>query len=61
MYADQAEGQRDQPFIDMMHDFMESHHKLSNASTESFKAIVEKHMPKRLDLQQNRAAGLVFR
>jgi hypothetical protein len=52
MYADQAEGQRDQPFIDMMHDFMESHHN-SNASTESFKAIVEKHMPKRLDLQQN--------
>jgi hypothetical protein len=53
MYADQApEGNRDQPFIDMMHDFMESHHN-SNASTESFKAIVEKHMPKRSDLQQN--------
>jgi hypothetical protein len=52
MYADQAEGNRDQPFIDMMHDFMESHHN-SNASTETFKAIVEKHMPKRLDLQQN--------
>ena len=52
MYADQAEGNRDQPFIDMMHDFMESHHN-SNASTESFKAIVEKHMPKRLDLQHN--------
>ena len=53
MYADQApEGNRDQPFIDMMHDFMESHHD-SNASTESFKAVVEKHMPKKLDLQQN--------
>jgi hypothetical protein len=53
MYADQStEGNRDQAFIDMMHDFMESHHD-SNASTESFKAIAEKHMPKRLDLQQN--------
>jgi hypothetical protein len=53
LYADQApEGNRDQAFIDMMHDFIESHHDL-NASTESFKAIVEKHMPKRLDLQQN--------
>jgi hypothetical protein len=53
MYADQApEGNRDQAFIDMMHDFMESHHD-SNASTESFKAVVEKHMPKKLDLQQN--------
>ena len=53
MYADQApEGNRDQAFIDMMHDFMETHHD-SNASTESFKAVVEKHMPKKLDLQQN--------
>jgi hypothetical protein len=53
MYADQAlEGNRDQAFIDMMHDFMDSHRN-SNASTESFKAVVEKHMPKRLDLQQN--------
>jgi hypothetical protein len=53
LYADQApEGNRDQAFIDMMHDFMESHHD-SNASTESFKAVVEKHMPKKLDLQQN--------
>ena len=53
MYADQApEGNRDQAFIDMMHDFMERHRD-SNASTESFKAVVEKHMPKKLDLQQN--------
>jgi len=53
LYADQSpEGNRDQAFIDMMHDFMESHHD-SNASTESFKAVVEKHMPKKLDLQQN--------
>ena len=36
----------------MMHDFMESHRD-APASTESFKAIVEKHMPKQLDLQNN--------
>ncbi len=53
MYADQStEGNRDQAFIDMMHDFMKSHHD-SNASTESFKAVVEKHMTKKMDLQQN--------
>ncbi len=52
MYADRAPGDRDQPFIDMMHDFMTSHHDTA-ASTESFKAVVEKHMPKMLDLQGN--------
>jgi len=52
MYADQASGNRDQAFIDMMHDFMESHHD-SPASTESFKAIAEKHMTKLMDLQKN--------
>ncbi len=43
---------RDKPFIDMMHDFVESHRD-SPASTESFKAIVEKHMTKIMDLQHN--------
>jgi hypothetical protein len=52
MYADQAEGNRDQAFIDMMHDFIQTHHD-SNASTESFRAIVDKHMPKNLDLQHS--------
>jgi len=52
MHADQGTGNRDQAFIDMMHDFMESHHD-SPASTESFKVIAEKHMPKMLDLQKN--------
>ena len=51
MYA-QGSGGRDQAFIDMMHDFMESHRDLP-ASTESFKAIAEKHIPKLLDLQRN--------
>jgi hypothetical protein len=53
MHDDKAtSGDKDQAFIDMMHDFMESHQKVV-ASTESFKAIVEKHMPKELDLQRN--------
>ena len=47
MYTD-----NDQQFIDMMHDFVESH-KDRPASTESFKAIVEKHMTKVMDLQRN--------
>ena len=52
MYSDQGTGNRDQAFIDMMHDFMESH-RSSAASTESFKAIAEKHMTRQMDLQRN--------
>ena len=53
MYDDQsASGNKDQAFIDMMHDFMESHRD-APASTESFKAIAEKHMTKQMDLQRN--------
>lgn len=52
MHADQASGNRDQAFIDMMHDFIESHRDVP-ASTESFKAIAEKHMTKQMDLQNN--------
>jgi len=53
MYDDRAPGDnREQPFIDMMHDFMETHHD-SPASTESFIAIAEKHMTKQMDLQRN--------
>ena len=47
MYVD---GEK--PFIDMMHDFVESQRDRP-ASTESFKAIVEKHMTKGMDLQGN--------
>lgn len=36
----------------MMHDFIESHRD-SPASTESFKAIAEKHITKQMDLQKN--------
>jgi hypothetical protein len=53
MYDDAASGDnREKPFIGMMHDFVESHHS-APASTESFKAIVEKHMTKQMDLQHN--------
>jgi aminopeptidase N len=53
MYDDQAAtGHHEQAFMDMMHDFMETHHD-APASTESFKAVAEKHMNKQLDLQQN--------
>lgn len=53
LYDDQAtSGDKDQRFIDMMHDFVAGHHD-APASTESFKAIVEKHITPRLDLQKN--------
>jgi hypothetical protein len=49
MYSPQDQ---DKAFIDMMHDFVESHRdKL--ASTESFKAIAEKHMSKIMDVAGN--------
>lgn len=47
-----APGDPDQAFIDMMHDFMERHREIP-ASTESFKAVAEKHMTKSMDLQRN--------
>ena len=40
----------DKAFIDMMHDFVESHRERP-ASTEAFKAVAEKHMTKSMDLQ----------
>lgn len=43
---------KDQAFIDMMHDFVSSHQN-SPASTESFKAILEKHMTKMMNLEGN--------
>lgn len=42
----------DKTFIAMMHEFVESHREHA-ASTESFKAIAEKHMSKVMDLQHN--------
>ncbi|HEX6879312.1 MAG TPA: M1 family aminopeptidase [Terriglobales bacterium] len=42
----------DKEFIAMMHDFVESHRDFP-ASTESFKAVAERHMTKAMDLQGN--------
>lgn len=41
---------QDKAFIEMMHDFVESHRDRA-ASTESFKAIAEKHMTRLMDLR----------
>jgi aminopeptidase N len=43
---------QDKDFIAMMHDFVESHREKA-ATTESFKAIAEKHMTKLMDLRNN--------
>lgn len=43
---------KDQKFIDMMHDFVASHHDKA-ASTESFKAVAEKHITKEMDFEGN--------
>jgi aminopeptidase N len=43
---------RDKAFIAMMHDFVETHRERA-ATTESFKAIAEKHMTKNMDFQGN--------
>ena len=50
MYTDSKDS--DKQFIEMMHDFVASHRD-GPASTESFKAIAEKHMPKDMDFQHN--------
>jgi aminopeptidase N len=51
MYGDNGDN-RDQAFIDMMHDFMTTYRD-TPASTESFKAIAEKHMTKQMDIERN--------
>jgi aminopeptidase N len=43
---------KDKAFIAMMHDFVDSHRDRA-ASTESFKAVAEKHMTKAMDLAGN--------
>jgi len=43
---------KDKAFIEMMHDFVETHREMP-ASTESFKAVAEKHMPHAIDLENN--------
>jgi hypothetical protein len=43
---------KDKAFIAMMHDFVDSHRERA-ATTESFKAIAEKHMTKMMDMERN--------
>jgi hypothetical protein len=42
----------DKPFIAMMHDFVDTHRERA-ATTESFKAVVERHMSKAMDINHN--------
>jgi hypothetical protein len=42
----------DKAFVAMMHDFVESHHDKA-ATTESFKAVAEKHMTRAMDITGN--------
>jgi hypothetical protein len=43
----------------MMHDFVKTYHH-QNASTESFKAIVDKHMIPRMDMEGNKKMDWFF-
>jgi hypothetical protein len=45
---------------ELMHDFMQSHHDTA-ASTESFKAVAEKHITKEMDLLRNGSLDWFFR
>lgn len=50
----------DQRFIEMMHDFVKTYMH-GNASTEGFKAIVEKHMTPQMDLEGGKRMDWFFR
>ncbi len=55
LYNDQPadpKTNRDQLFMDVMHDYM-AEHANHPASTESFRMVVNRHVPKNLDIQQN--------
>jgi len=49
----------DKAFIDTMHDFVKSRFN-QNASTESFKQVVERHMTPVMDIDQNRKMDWFF-
>jgi hypothetical protein len=50
----------DQAFIDMMHDFVQTHLN-RNATSESFQAVVEKHMTPAMDVDSNHRMDWFFR
>ena len=49
----------DKHFIEMMHDFVETHRDVP-ASTESFKAVAEKHMTRLMDVEGNQRLDWFF-
>jgi hypothetical protein len=49
----------DKQFMDMMHDFVKTHFN-QNASTESFKRVVEKHMTPLMDIDGNKRMDWFF-
>ena len=51
--------QGDRPFEAMMHDFIDSH-RMQAATTEDFKAVVERHMLKGMDLDGNQRMDWFF-
>jgi hypothetical protein len=51
--------EKDKAFIAMMHDFVESHRD-KPATTESFKALAEKHMTSLMDFEKNRSLDWFF-
>jgi aminopeptidase N len=51
---------QDKAFIEMMHDFVDAHREMP-ASTESFKAIAERHMPRAIDFENNGRLDWFFR
>ena len=53
-------GTRDDKFIAMMKDFVKSH-EMRNATTESFKSVVEKYMTPAMDLEGNHRMDWFFR
>jgi aminopeptidase N len=57
MMYDRQNG--DQKFIEMMRYFIKSHYD-QNATTESFKAIVEKHMKPSMDIDANKRMDWFF-
>jgi len=59
MMYDTENKEHEKAFIAMMHDFVDSHRD-QPASTESFKAIAEKHMTKPMDLRKNGRLDLFF-
>jgi len=49
----------DEAFIRMMHEFVQSHFN-RNASTESFKQVVDRHMTPEMDVERNKEMGWFF-